>query len=279
MILGAMPAIFNKEKASPVMRVDSFADVTGDGINEVLVASWASWAYCLNGASGVQLWSSYMASDVWAVSGIPDVNGDGYDDALAGAFTGEVRCIDGTSGDTIWSYMTGSKIFTLRWTEDVNGDTYPDVLAGTQMLGGIGGELFCLTGGDLPTWDRNAGVRAAPRREGIEVELTGTRGFAPRGINVYRRLISPGLTPVGQPELSGVTTPAPELPERIKALEERRAMHTALLDGFQRITPRPARGNVYLDRTAAQGARYEFILGVVSDLGDEVFTEAVEAGR
>jgi outer membrane protein assembly factor BamB len=264
---------------TPVMRVDSFADVTGDGINEVLVASWAAWAYCLNGATGEQLWSNYMGDDVWAVSGIPDVNGDGYDDALAGAFTGEVRCIDGTSGDTIWGYMTGSKIFTLRWIEDVNGDTYADVLAGTQMLGGVGGELFCLTGGDLPTWDRHAGVRAAPRHEGIEVVLTGTRGFTSRGINVYRRLISSGAAPAAKPGIGGAAPPALNLPERIKALEARRAMHTALLDGFQRITPAPARGSIYLDRTAAPGARYEYILGVVTDLGDEVFTEVVEAGR
>ncbi len=276
---GDPTAVWTFTLVSPVMRVDSFADVTGDGINEVLVASWASWAYCLNGATGVQLWSSYMGSDVWAVSGIPDVNGDGYDDALAGAFTGEVRCIDGTSGDTIWSYMTGSKIFTLRWIEDVNGDTYPDVLAGTQMLGGIGGELFCLTGGDLPTWDRHAGVRAAPRPDGIEVELTGTKGFVSRGINVYRRQIFPETTAMARTGISGITAPAPNLPERIKALEARRAMHTALLDGFQQITPRPARGSVYLDRTAAPGARYEYILGVVTDLGDEVFSEAVEAGR
>ncbi len=265
--------------AAPVMRVDSFADVTGDGINEVLVASWAAWAYCLDGATGVQLWSSYMGSDVWAVSGIPDVNGDGYDDALAGAFTGEVRCVDGTSGDTIWSYMTGSKIFTLRWIEDVNGDTYADALAGTQMLGGIGGELFCLTGGDLPTWDRRAGVRAAPRPDGIEVELTGTKGFAAQGINVYRRQVFPEAPAMAQTGISGVTGPATRLPERIKALEARRARHTALLDGFQRITPQPARGSLFLDRSALQGVRYEYILGAVTELGDEVFTETVEAGR
>ena len=276
---GDPAAVWTFTLAAPVMRVDSFADVNGDGINEVLVASWASWAYCINGASGVQLWSSYMGSDVWAVSGIPDVNGDGFDDALAGAFTGEVRCIDGTNGDTIWSYMTGSKIFTLRWIEDVNGDTYSDVLAGTQMLSGIGGELFCLTGGDLPTWDRNAGVRAAPRPDGIEVELTNTRGFTARGINVYRRQVFPEATAMARSGISSTTGPAQYLPERIKALESRRALHTALLDGFQRITPRPARGTIYLDRAAARGARYEYILGVITDLGDEVFTEVVEAGR
>ncbi len=265
--------------AAPVMRVDSFADVTGDGINEVLVASWAAWAYCIDGATGLQLWSSYMGNDVWAVSGIPDVNGDGFDDALAGAFTGEVRCIDGTTGNTIWSYMTGSKIFTLRWIDDVNGDTYPDALAGTQMLGGIGGELFCLTGGDLPTWDRRAGVRAAPRPEGIEVELTDTKGFTSRGINVYRRQVSPEATAMARAGISGITAPAHNLPERIKLLEARRARHTALLDGFQRITVKPARASVYLDTTARRGVEYEYILGVVTDLGDEVFTEAVEAGR
>jgi len=264
--------------AAPVMRVDSFADVNGDGINEVLVASWAVWAYCLDGATGEQLWSSYMSSDVWAISGIPDVNGDGFDDALAGAFTGEVRCLSGVDGATIWSYMTGSKIFTLRWIEDVNGDTYADVLAGTQMLGGVGGELFCLTGGDLPTWDRNAGVRSAPRPEGIELELADIRGFKPNGINVYRRQVFPEPTLLSQwsPGSAGA---APRLPARIAALEERRAMPTALLDGFERVTPQPARSNRFLDTATRRGVTYEYILGVVTELGDEVFTEPVKVER
>jgi len=265
--------------AAPVMRVDSFADVTNDGVNEVLVASWASRVYCLDGATGTQLWSTAMGDDVWAVSGIPDVNHDGVDDALAGSFTGEVRCLDGPTGETIWSYQTGSKIFTLRWIDDVNGDGFADVLAGTQMLGGIGGELFCLTGGDLPTWERNFRVRAEPRPDGIELTLSDTTGFEAQGIIVYRRRVFPRIAAITQPALARAAGPWANLPERIKALEGRRSRHTALLDGFTRITPQPARGRVFLDRTALQGVRYEYVLGVVTELGDEVFSTVVEARR
>jgi len=189
-----------------------------------------------------------------------------------------VRCIDGTNGDTIWSYQTGSKIFTLRWIEDVNGDNFADVLAGTQMLSGIGGELFCLSGADLPTWDRRMSFRATPRNDGIELQLVDTKGFVPQGFNIYRRQVFPEVTAIPQAGLSTVSPPR-NLPAMIKPLETRRARHTALLDGFQRITPQPARGDAHLDRTAVRGVRYEYILGAVTDLGDQVFSEPVEAGR
>ena len=143
--------IWNVTTSSPVMKVVVCPDLDGDGLEDVLVASWASYALALSGADGSEIWRNYAGDDVWAIYWSYDVNGDSVAEVVSGSFTGEVALIDGVSGATIWSTPTpdNAKIFTVRPIPDINGDGFPDIIAGQQMLNGIGGKVFLLSGGRL----------------------------------------------------------------------------------------------------------------------------------
>jgi hypothetical protein len=149
---GNNPAvIWNVTTSSPVMKVVVCPDLDGDGLEDVLVASWASYALALSGADGSEIWRNYAGDDVWAIYWSYDVNGDSVAEAVSGSFTGEVALIDGVSGATIWSTPTptNAKIFTVRPIPDINGDAFPDIIAGQQMLNSIGGKVLLLSGGKL----------------------------------------------------------------------------------------------------------------------------------
>jgi hypothetical protein len=133
----------------PVMKVVVCPDLNHDGHEDVLVASWGDYAIALSGANGSQIWQHYMGNDVWAIAWSPDVTNDGIPEAIAGSFNGDVALLDGANGNALWTTHTDAKIFTVRSIGDVNGDGFPDVIAGQQMLNGVGGKFFVLSGGTL----------------------------------------------------------------------------------------------------------------------------------
>ena len=133
-----------------VMRVVSCPDLNDDGYEDVLVASWGNFALALSGVDGTELWRYVCGDDVWAIDFTGDINGDGVVEVIAGSFTNTVYLIDGTSGDLIWQTPVGAKAMTVRGISDVNGDGYADVIAGTQMLNGVGGQVFLISGWQPP---------------------------------------------------------------------------------------------------------------------------------
>ncbi|MDP8268503.1 MAG: choice-of-anchor D domain-containing protein [Candidatus Tenebribacter davisii] len=77
--------------------VDKINDITGDGIQEVLVGTLFNnnYGYFLDGADGTNLGTASISSAVDAIAGIPDINNDGSWEMVCGGRNGEVICISG----------------------------------------------------------------------------------------------------------------------------------------------------------------------------------------
>jgi len=135
-----------------VMRVVVCPDLDDDGFEDVLVASWSGQALALSGKVGTEIWRSDCGNNVWAIDYINDVNSNGIIEVVAGSFTNNVYLIDGATGDQLWQRYVGARPLTVRGIGDSNGDGFDDVIAGTQKAGGIGGEVFLISGwGDEQT--------------------------------------------------------------------------------------------------------------------------------
>jgi len=143
--------LWQRSFASYIMRVVACPDLNGDGIEDVLVASWENSAYALSGADGSILWMAFGGDDVWAIDYTADVTGDGIVEVIYGSFTGQVFLADGANGNILWNCPTGYKIFSVRGIGDVNGDGFADVIAGTQFLRTEGGKVFLISGGQTAT--------------------------------------------------------------------------------------------------------------------------------
>jgi hypothetical protein len=133
----------------PVMKVVTCDDLDGDSYEDVLVASWSSYAEAISGRDGTSIWRYFCGDDVWAIYWTHDITGDGIVDVAAGSFTGSVFLLNGASGQLIWQSPSEAKIFTVRPIKDVNGDGYDDIIAGQQMLSGSGGRFFVISGGTV----------------------------------------------------------------------------------------------------------------------------------
>lgn len=160
---GHPAVIWNLAVGQPITRVVVCPDLNGDGHEDVLVASWANYALALSGADGEELWRNEAGSDVWAIYWSYDLTGDSIPEAVAGSFNGDVILINGASGETVWSSHTDARIFTVRPIRDVNGDGFADIIAGQQMLQGVGGKVFLISGGTLNPDGINEGLPVLPR--------------------------------------------------------------------------------------------------------------------
>jgi outer membrane protein assembly factor BamB len=132
---------------APIMRVVNCPDLNGDGHEDILIASWASYGLALNGINGSELWRGYGGDDVWAIDYTSDLTGDAIPEVVYGSFDGNVYCVNGATGDPVWMFYCGYKIFSLRGIGDVNGDGFADVIVGTQFLNGNGGKVYVVSGG------------------------------------------------------------------------------------------------------------------------------------
>ena len=142
--------------------MDSIADVSGDGVDDVIVCSEDHHVRCLNGnSSGAAdvLWSFDISSgSVYKSSGlsiIEDINNDGYQDVIVGTTGGDrsIRAISGLDGTSLWQFNTnlfgdGGWVYAVFSSYDYNGDENPDVLAATgdDSNGNGPKRIFCLDG-------------------------------------------------------------------------------------------------------------------------------------
>jgi sugar lactone lactonase YvrE len=144
-------------------------DITGDGVDDVVIASEDNNIRCLNGNSSVDadlMWQTEIYSgNVYQQNGlasIPDINGDGFDDVIAATTGGDrsVRALSGKTGLPLWRYDThafggGGWVYQVDTKYDYNNDGVPDVLACAGDDGNLTGprRVFCLnslTG--IPIW-------------------------------------------------------------------------------------------------------------------------------
>lgn len=144
--------------------IGSLKDITGDGVNEVIVCSEDNYVRCFNGNSdGVAdvMWEHEIYSgNVYqgeALSFLPDINNDSYDEVVVGTTGGDrsVVCLSGKTGEQLWKFQTstwgdGGWVYETDATRDFTGDGIIDVLAcaGGSSTGPGADRVFCLNGMD-----------------------------------------------------------------------------------------------------------------------------------
>jgi len=77
--------------------VDKIADITGDGINDVVWGTLfqSNFGYFIDGATGAELGSISVGTAVDAIAGIPDIANDGSWEMIIGGRDGTVLCVSG----------------------------------------------------------------------------------------------------------------------------------------------------------------------------------------
>jgi hypothetical protein len=181
----------NTEYDNSPKAIAAIADVTGDGVGDVIICSEDDYVRCFNG-------NSYGVADViWehevyagAVQGqndlvtVPDINGDGYEDIIIGTAWGDrsIIALSGKTGQQIWKHDTheygdGGWVYQVDSRFDYNGDGIKDVLASTGNDGNYTGpiRIYCLDGtnGD-PIWECMTG--------GPNFSVIGVEDFTGDGI-------------------------------------------------------------------------------------------------
>ncbi len=96
--------------------VDKIADITGDGINDIVWGTLfqSNYGYFLDGATGAELGSISVGTAVDAIAGIPDIANDGSWEMIIGERNGTVLCVSGGQ-----AAGTG----TVEGLVDLNGGT------------------------------------------------------------------------------------------------------------------------------------------------------------
>jgi hypothetical protein len=163
-------------------------DISGDSVDDVIIASEDNFIRCFNGNSSGEadvLWKKEIYSGAVyqqnALTTIDDINTDGYRDVIVGAAWGScsVIALSGKTGLQLWKYDThqfgdGGWVYQVGAKYDYNNDGFPDVLAAAGDDGNGTGPrcVFCINGktGEL-IWKTNP-VGAAFSVIGVE-DFTG----------------------------------------------------------------------------------------------------------
>jgi len=151
--------------------IASLDDITGDGVDEVIVGSEDDMIRCFNGnASGTgdvlwatEIYAGYTYSQK-CLTTIPDINNDGFHDIIAGTAGGDrsVTAFSGKTGLQLWKHDTheyggGGWVYQVDARYDYNNDGHPDVLACTGNDGSNTGpvRVYCLNGlTGISIWER-----------------------------------------------------------------------------------------------------------------------------
>lgn len=150
--------------------ITPIADVTGDGVDDVIVCSEDYFIRCFNGNSSgtadvmweYEVYSGYVY-DQTGLTTIEDINNDGYEDVIVGTTGGDrsIVAISGKSGEQIWKHQTneyglGGWVYAVNTDFDYNGDGLNDVLAAAgDDYEGLGPKrIYCLDAMDgLSIWE------------------------------------------------------------------------------------------------------------------------------
>jgi len=89
--------VWSTSLADQSWNIDRIEDVSGDGINDVIIGTLFSSNYCyfLNGTSGETIHSFNFGEAVDGIGAIPDITGDGSMEMVAGGRDGKLYCYSG----------------------------------------------------------------------------------------------------------------------------------------------------------------------------------------
>jgi len=144
--------------------ISGIQDVTGDGVEDVIICSEDYYVRCFNGNShgfADVIWATQIYSgSVYqqnCLTRIEDLDNDGYEDIVVGTAWGDrsIVALSGYNGEEIWKHQTneygdGGWVYQVDATHDYNSDGMTDVLAATGDDSGDTGpkRVYCLNGRD-----------------------------------------------------------------------------------------------------------------------------------
>ena len=136
------------------------------------VGSWDGNVYCINAADGTKIWSFKTGGLVESSPAIAN----GY--VFAGSADGKVYCFDAASGAEIWNYTTGNIV-----------ESSPTVIDNRLYVGSDGNNVYCLNatnGNKIWNYPTQSWVTSTPAvANGYVYVGTGESGSANPDKNVY----------------------------------------------------------------------------------------------
>ncbi|RPH94752.1 choice-of-anchor D domain-containing protein [candidate division KSB1 bacterium] len=132
---------------------------------DVVVAGAYTGVYCLDGASGQQIWSVPDNNYVYRLAVGSDITSDGVRESYYGTVNGWVRCLDGSNGRVIWAVIADpfdvENVLCMTPIPDVTGDGVNEIACGTMggntvLLDGWDGQRVWSTSGSGPSSEVDA---------------------------------------------------------------------------------------------------------------------------
>jgi outer membrane protein assembly factor BamB len=126
---------------------DLGSDLTGDGVPEIVICcgSYNDRVYCLNGATGAQVWTFNAQDASFDIRSCQDINNDGIRDVVVGlgddSVSRQVIALSGANGQVLWSRPTGGTVWNLTFVSDLDGDGIREIVPALWT-----GTLMCING-------------------------------------------------------------------------------------------------------------------------------------
>lgn len=127
-----------------------FPDQNGDGIDDVVAASWDNFVRCLSGSNGAVLWQATVGTYSMRVVPLDDVNEDGVPDVAVASWDNAARVYSGADGSLLWraqvGTLNGGDVWAIDRVADVTGDGINDVCCGSfdykvYLMDGVDGSI------------------------------------------------------------------------------------------------------------------------------------------
>ncbi len=115
-----------------IWAVAPIGDVSGDGINDVMVGGFLSGQYYgLDATDGSQLYAGTGLGTLTGFQRLDDVDGDGHPDIVPEHFGNMMVVISGRTGEHVWSMPVADNPSVSARIADVSGDGVNDLVVGT----------------------------------------------------------------------------------------------------------------------------------------------------
>ncbi len=128
-------SLWARDLGGMLLDVEAGPDINGDGIAEIAVAGDNSGTICLDGATGVTLWSYATGSNTWSVAWADSVytGGSWVPCIVGGSINGKrITLVDALSGDLIWEQQFTERVYNVSTIYMETVSPSPIVLAGLQ---------------------------------------------------------------------------------------------------------------------------------------------------
>ncbi len=135
---------------SGIIEMDRIGDINEDGVDDILVASFAAGATCLSGADGDILWQYPMAYQNGIVA-VPDITGDGIEEVWVGSGTnatppGKVHLLSGKGDSLLFDYtFPSNQVNAVAILPSIDGNNTFELVGASDE-----GLVLTFSGGEDP---------------------------------------------------------------------------------------------------------------------------------